>query len=51
MNYIGTYQYTKINVIRHKSPNYCIRFLYKLIIIRKNGISCEVLKYLFFASL
>lgn len=47
MNYIGIYLYAKINVIRHNIPKYCIRFLYKLIIIRKNGISCEVLNCLF----
>lgn len=47
MNCMGTYQYTKINAIELKSPKYCSRVLYKRIIIRKNGISREVLKCLF----
>ncbi|PEJ59365.1 hypothetical protein CN906_29010 [Bacillus toyonensis] len=47
MDYIGTYQYAKINIIELKPPKYCIRVLYKRIIVRKNGISCEVLKCLF----
>lgn len=51
MNFIGTYQYAKINTIELKPPKYCIRVLFNLIIVRKIGISCEVLKYLFFASL
>ncbi|PFY48864.1 hypothetical protein COL55_13750 [Bacillus toyonensis] len=49
MNYIGTYQYDKINVIELKLPKYCIRVLYKRVIVRKNGISCEVSKCLFFS--
>ncbi|PGG78700.1 hypothetical protein CON73_30960 [Bacillus toyonensis] len=48
MNYIGTYQYDKINVIELKPPKYCIRVLYKRVIVRKIGISCEVSKCLFF---
>ncbi|PFC74911.1 hypothetical protein CN290_10940 [Bacillus cereus] len=51
MNYMGTYQYTKINAIELKSPKYCIRVLYKCIIVRKNGISCEVMECLFFSPL
>lgn len=51
MSYIGTYQYSVINVIELKPPKYCIRVLYNLIIVRKIGISCEVSKCLFFASL
>ncbi|PFX64862.1 hypothetical protein COL35_24595 [Bacillus toyonensis] len=48
MDYIGTYQCVKINVIQLKAPKYCIRFLYNCTIVRKIGISCEVLKCLFF---
>lgn len=51
MNFIGTYQYAKINTIELKPPKYCSRVLFNPIIVRKIGISCEVLKYLFFASL
>lgn len=51
MNYIGTYQYAKINVIELKPPKYCIRVLFNLIIVRKIDISCEVLEFLFFSSL
>lgn len=50
MNYIGTYQYAKINVIELRSPKFN-RVLFKSIIVRKIGISCEVLKFLFFSSL
>ncbi|PEP77275.1 hypothetical protein CN581_24420 [Bacillus toyonensis] len=48
MNYIGTYQYAKINTIELKPSKYRIRVLFNLIIVRKIGISCEVLKCLFF---
>ncbi|PDZ87388.1 hypothetical protein COF68_34110 [Bacillus toyonensis] len=48
MNFIGTYQYAKINTIELKPPKYCIRVLFNLVIVRKIGISCEVLKCLFF---
>lgn len=42
MNYIDTYQYTKIHAIEPKIPKYCIRFLFMHLIVRKIGISCEV---------
>ncbi|PGB66602.1 hypothetical protein COM12_14825 [Bacillus wiedmannii] len=42
MNYIATYQYTKIHVIELEIPKYGIRFLFNYIIVRKIGISCEV---------
>ncbi|MBH0357142.1 hypothetical protein DKP85_02530 [Bacillus thuringiensis] len=48
MNCLGTYQYTKINAIELKPPKYCIRVLFNFIIVRKIGISCEVLKCLLF---
>ncbi|PGB14086.1 hypothetical protein COM09_13435 [Bacillus toyonensis] len=49
MNYIDTYQYTEIHVIELEIPKYCIRFLFTYLIIRKIGISCEVVKSLFFS--
>lgn len=48
MNYISTYQYTEINAIELEIPKYCIRFLFKSYIVRKIGISCEVVGCLFF---
>lgn len=49
MNYIDTYQYTEIHVIELKIPKYCIRFLFIYLIVRKIGISCEVIQSLFFS--
>ncbi len=43
MDYIATYQYTKINAIDLEIPKYGIRFLFNYLIIRKIGISCEVI--------
>ncbi|PFH71629.1 hypothetical protein COI61_25280 [Bacillus cereus] len=45
---MDTYQYTKIHAIELEIPRCCIRFLYNSIIVRKIGISCEVVKCLFF---
>ena len=42
MNYIDTYQYAEIHTILLEIPKYCIRFLFIHLIVRKNGISCEV---------
>ncbi len=42
MNYIDTYQYTKIHAIELEIPRCFISFLYNSIIVRKIGISCEV---------
>lgn len=42
MNYIETYQYTEIHAIELEIPKYCIRFLFIYLIVRKIGISCEV---------
>lgn len=50
MNYIGTYQYTKIDETRSKSLDTVIRFLFNSLIVRKIDISCEVYKILFFTS-
>ncbi|PDZ92960.1 hypothetical protein COO14_21535 [Bacillus toyonensis] len=47
MNCLGTYQYTKINAIELKPPKYCIRVLFNFIIVRKIGISREVIRCLF----
>ncbi|PEO58385.1 hypothetical protein COM25_10555 [Bacillus wiedmannii] len=47
MNYIDTYQYTEIYAIELEIPKYCIRFLFIHLIVRKIGISCEVLSYFF----
>ncbi|PFX61607.1 hypothetical protein COL36_10380 [Bacillus wiedmannii] len=48
MNYIGTYQCTEIHAIELEIPKDCIRFLFNFLIVRKIGISCEVLKCCFF---
>lgn len=48
MDYIATYQYTKIHAIDLEIPKYGIRFLFNYLIVRKIGISCEVIKCLFF---
>ncbi|PEZ31421.1 hypothetical protein CN346_20755 [Bacillus thuringiensis] len=46
MNYIGTYEYTEIHAIELEIPKYCIRFLFILFIVRKIGISCELVVFL-----
>lgn len=47
MNYIDTYQYTEIHAIELEIPKYCIRFLIIYLIVRKIGISCEVISVCF----
>lgn len=42
MNYMDTYQYTEIHALELEIPKYCIRFLFTHLIVRKIGISCEV---------
>ncbi|PFM93135.1 hypothetical protein COD05_15935 [Bacillus cereus] len=42
MNYIATYQYVKIHVKKPEIPKYSSRFLFIYLIVRKIGISCEV---------
>ncbi len=42
MNYIDTYQYNEIHAIELEIPKYCIRFLFIHPIVRKIGISCEL---------
>ncbi|PFB74593.1 hypothetical protein CN286_27515 [Bacillus anthracis] len=49
MNYIVTYQHTKIHAIELEIPKDCIRFLFNFLIVRKIGISCEVVKCCFFS--
>ncbi len=44
----GVYKYTKIYAFELEIPRCCIRFLYNYLIVRKIGISCEVVKRLFF---
>lgn len=48
MNYIGTYKYKEIHANELKIPKYCIRFLFNHLIVRKIGISCEVVSLKFF---
>lgn len=47
MNYIDTYQYTEIHANELEIPKYCIRFLFIHLIVRKIGISCEVMMYFY----
>ncbi|PGB31814.1 hypothetical protein COF44_29530 [Bacillus toyonensis] len=47
MNYIDTYQYTEIHEIELEIPKYFIRFLFIHPIVRKIGISCEVISIYF----
>ncbi|OWT48524.1 hypothetical protein CER22_25120 [Bacillus sp. K2I17] len=47
MNYIDTYQYKEIHANELKIPKYCIRLLFIYLIVRKIGISCEVVGSLF----
>ncbi|PFI01006.1 hypothetical protein COI67_28300, partial [Bacillus cereus] len=46
-NYIATYQYVKIHAKKLEIPKYGIRFLFNHLIVRKIGISCEVLNYFY----
>lgn len=50
MNYIDTYQYTEIHAMELEIPKYGIRFLFIYLIVRKIGISCEVVNLSFFDS-
>lgn len=45
---MDTYQYTVIHANELEILKCCIRFSFAHIIVRKNGISCEVLRCLFF---
>lgn len=47
MNYMDTYQYTEIHALELEIPKYCIRFLFTHLIVRKIGISCELVIYFF----
>lgn len=47
MNYMDTYQYTEIHALELEIPKYCIRFLFTHLIVRKIGISCEVVTCFF----
>lgn len=51
MNYIDTYQYAETHASKLEIPKYCIRFLFIHFIVRKIGISCEVLSVCFFPFL
>lgn len=51
MNYIDTYQYAEIHANKLEIPKYYIRFLFMYLIVRKIGISCEVVSVYFFTSL
>lgn len=42
MIYMDTYQHTEIHANELEIPKYCIRFLCIHLIVRKIGISCEV---------
>lgn len=47
MNYIDTYQYSEIHAMELEIPKYYISFLFKHLIVRKIGISCEVASMFF----
>lgn len=47
MYYIGVYKYAKTDASDLEIARHCIRFLYDYHILRKIGISCEVIKCLF----
>ncbi|WP_176523112.1 hypothetical protein [Bacillus thuringiensis] len=42
MNYMDTYQYTEMYANKLEIPKYCIGFLFTHLIVRKIGISREV---------
>lgn len=48
MNHMDTYLYMEIHANELRIPKYCIRFLFTHLIIRKIGISCEVMSVYFF---
>ena len=47
MNHMDTYQYMEIHSNEFEIPKYCIRFLFIHLIVRKIGISCELVIYFF----
>ncbi len=51
MNYMDTYQYAEINAYELEIPKHCIRFLFIHLIVRKIGISCEIVRCLFYLLL
>ncbi|EDZ49030.1 hypothetical protein BCAH1134_C0383 (plasmid) [Bacillus cereus AH1134] len=51
MNHINTYQYTETHVAELEIPKYCSIFLFTYLIVRKIGISCEVVNDYFFTLL
>lgn len=48
MNYMNTYKYTETHAVELEIPKYCIIFLFTHLIVRKIGISCEVVSLKFF---
>jgi len=48
MNYIGTLKHTKIYATKLEIPRRYYLILYKYFIVRKIGISCEVVSLKFF---
>lgn len=48
---MDTYQYNEIHAIELEIPKYCIGFLFTHLIVRKIGISCEVVNDYFFTLL
>lgn len=42
MNYIKTYQYAEIHAVKLEIPKYCIIFIFIHLIVRKIGISREL---------
>ncbi|PFB74623.1 hypothetical protein CN273_31080 [Bacillus thuringiensis] len=51
MDYIDTYQYTEIHANEIEIPKHCVIFLFIYLILRKIGISCEVVRFLFYLLL
>lgn len=51
MYFIGVYKYTKTHGYDPEIPRNCIRFSCGYLIVRKIGISCEVVMCLFFPFL
>lgn len=51
MNYIGTLKHTKIYATKLEIPRRYYLILYKYFIVRKIGISCEVVNDYFFTLL
>ncbi|PGZ45082.1 hypothetical protein COE61_32830 [Bacillus thuringiensis] len=46
MDYIDTCQYTEIHANEIEIPKHCVRFLFIYLILRKIGISCELVVFL-----